>query len=214
MENKNIKNEVADFIEKKLATQMNLPMDVWETLDKTQYRFVKEVVATDKNGKEIKAVKALKLPSEEELKEISLVAELSKVSINDLLLKKYYLATIGGVQQIFKKYTKIVHDFKQDNPNAIVSFEKAEGGIICVLKNEDVEIRNFCGENEIGKTSRNKVDAMKTKAFKDILRYNYPQYVEFYDEYDEREMAQTEVKVEDTSKSDNLLEKLGKKLGA
>lgn len=125
----------------------------------------------------------------DKMKTIHLTIQANNITLNQLMLGKYYIAPFtNGNYQVFKKYTSIVEDFKKEHPEFIVQFNiENDNYVECVLTNveKNYTISNKCFWSEAGRTQRPKIDFLRSKSFKDILRYNFPKYVEFYDEMDE-----------------------------
>lgn len=139
------------------------------------------------------------------MEEIALVVKTNNITIEDLVLKRYYLLPIGGKYQIYKKYTSIVADFKKDNPNLMVNFEVMENGVKCNIVDINTNMvvaSNYCGVNEVIKTNRPKFDFLRAKAFKDLMRYNYPKYIGIYDEID-YDIMKEEKRIEKLEKKNN-----------
>lgn len=148
----------------------------------------------------------------DKMKTIYLTIQANNITLNQLMLGKYYIAPFtNGNYQVFKKYTSIVEDFKKEHPEFIIQFNiENENYVECVLTNVDKNytISNKCFWNEANRTQRPKIDFLRSKSFKDILRYNFPQYVEFYDENDEEVIRQEHKEAPIASKENKKTQEL------
>lgn len=212
-----------DYLKTKLGTQKNVPKDWFEKLsdeEKQNYKVLKEVKAMGQSGKEVECYKVLQLPNDEEFEKIAVVCEANKLTANDLISGKYYIAPFGGKSNIFKKYTTIVADFKKTYKDFYVIHKELENGVVCYVKKMGDDgllhdfLESFCSFEEAKKTQRPKIDFCKSKSFKDILRYNFPSFVEMYDEYDEDVINTPSQKNEESeAMKDDLNKMLREQLG-
>lgn len=154
----------------------------------------------------------------DKMKTIYLTIQSNNITLNQLMLGKYYIAPFtNGNYQIFKKYTSIVEDFKKEHPEFIIQFNiENDNYVECVLTNieKNYTISNKCFWSEAARTQRPKIDFLRSKAFKDILRYNYPKFVEFYDENDEEVIRQNNDKTNTSLENEKTQELTSKLLKA
>lgn len=210
MENKLIKTqEVLNYIWEQITPSYKTQTS---NVDKAKY----DIIST--NG-DLCVIR--KKFNEKDIRDIATTIKANNITIDDLVLKHYYLIEVRGVKQLFKKYTQIVSDFKKDNPTKLISFNvEPDNYVECVISdenNKDYHISNKCYWIEAIKTQRAKIDFLRSKAFKDILRYNFPKYVEIYDEYDAQELNNNTIQLEEIKEnnkevSNNLLEQLKESL--
>jgi hypothetical protein len=203
------KNEVVEYIRKSLGTIKNIPKSSFVKNDNTIV--IGETIAKTPNGKEIECVKVNVLPSDSDLQEISLIAQLNGITINDLILQRFYVIPLNNKLTLFKKYTQIVREFKQDNTDLAIDFEINGDFLTCICFNTTTD-KKVCksfvalSEYSAGK-GLSQLERAKIGAFKNLIRFNFPKYVDFYDEYD-LEI----IKGENNQKKSNLLEQAQKEI--
>jgi hypothetical protein len=133
----------------------------------------------------------------DEVKKLALKAYVLGIRPEEIITGRYYGIKLNGVPQVFTKYTTTMEYFQSEHPKAVVSvkfdFDEdkepvravasiTENGLIYEMETYAVEIaKPFKNGNlDLGRYIFN----LRKASVKNVLRYNFSQYLKAYDEQD------------------------------
>jgi hypothetical protein len=176
-------HQALQYIKEQLSTIKNVPANYVCAENEI---VIKEFQAKNDKGESIKALKVQVLPSQKELKQMGYICEIKNISLKDLVLGNYYFLPINGKTLLFTKYTTIIRDFKRHYPTAILEPMEINGNMLSYhIIIDGREYKTILDLSQIKKpTGLSVIEYGYKLAVKTILRNNFPEFVETYDEMD------------------------------